>query len=125
MENTNYAESIHSSNQSTKLPRKEEQYENKETKTTKETESNDDLEYLAKSILLNTSKKYFKIVNDQIFIFNRDTCLFENLKEPSKEALSQIGNVYNKKFLDKNDNDDYDDEDNEDSNTSHINLKAL
>lgn len=131
MENTNYAESIHSSNQSTKLPRKEEQYENKETKTTKETDSNDDLEYLAKSILLDTSKRYFKIVNDQIFIFNRDTGIFENLKEPSKEALSQIGNVYNKKFLDKNynddydDNDDYDEEDNEDSNTTYNNPKAL
>ena len=130
METTYNTESIHSSNQSTKLPRKEEQNKNKKMKTAKETESNDDLKHLAKSILLDTSKEYFKIVNDQIFIFNPDTGLFENLKEPSKEALSQIGNVYDKKFLDKNykvdyDEDDEDDEGDEDNNTTYINFKAL
>lgn len=92
------------------------------SKQKKATDDKEDLRHLAKSILLENSKKYFKLVNDQIFIYNRDTGLFEILQELSKEALSQISNVYYKKFIDKYYNYIIDDDD---SANKDINYKAL
>lgn len=120
MGSSNYDNLNYYSNESSELP--EEYCEDLTANIKKATDDKEDLRHLAKSILLETSKKYFKLVNDQIFIYNRDTGLFEVLQEPSKEALSQISNVYYKKFIDKYYN--YINED-DDSANKDINYKAL
>lgn len=102
MGSSNYDNLNYYSNESSELP-EEEYCEDLTANIKKATDDKEDLRHLAKSILLGTSKKYLKLVNDQIFIYNRDTGLFEILQNPSKEALSQINNIYCDKFINEYD----------------------
>lgn len=57
------------------------------------------IKHLAKSILKDSSKEYFKIVSDQIFVYNHDTGLFESFQGLSKECLAQVYGIYSKKYV--------------------------
>lgn len=57
------------------------------------------IKHLAKSILKDSSKEYFKIVSDQIFVYNDDTGLFESFQGLSKEGLAQVYSIYSKKYV--------------------------